>query len=552
MNKFFFPVAFGVGAVKNGGRVCCVIKPSGKIIINSDSCAKVNKKYDLFLIRGIVFLFFGIYNTVWGLFAFNDIYNKNGVKILNKSAFSLNVSLVSVVWFIVAILGAILAWFLLGELPLKLSFLILPKNFDLFLKRFTVAIIKCLIVYLAFLSLKPFNTFSQYYKFNSAIKNYQDQNGEINFLTYFICSVFLCVIVLSVFGLQLTFWYGAFINIFIAVCVFSVNYELFGAILQNKHFRWCIFPFYFLIKQNPSQNETKCVNIVLKELQQGKIKVNMKKTEGKMPFSEAYVVAKEKLQKANRFEQSDLDFIFCEVLNKNRAEIKLVREISNANFKSVLTAVEKRAKGQPISKIFGKANFYGYDFKVTNDVLSPRMDTEVLVEQVIKYCLPKTKVLDIGTGSGAIAITINKQCGAKVLAVDISDKALEVAKHNAKLNDAKVSFKKSNLFDAVRGKFDIIVSNPPYIPSGDIAHLDDEVKCFDPLISLDGGESGLVFYEKIIDESVGFLNKNGKIFFEVGVNQAKDVKKLLQKNFKDIKIVKDYNKIDRVVFAILK
>ena len=276
--------------------------------------------------------------------------------------------------------------------------------------------------------------------------------------------------------------------------------------------------------------------------------------EDKMPFSEAYISAKEKLQAANKFEQSDLDFIFCEILNKNRAEIKLLREISQVDFKKVMSVVERRAKAEPIDIIFGKTNFYGLDFKVTKEVLSPRMDTEILVEQVIKNCTVKTRVLDIGTGSGAIAVTVAKETGAKVTAVDISEKALEVAKHNAKLNGVNVVFKKSNIFSSISklNKFDVIVSNPPYIPTADIGGLDEEVKRFDPILALDGGRTGLEFYEKIIEEAPKFLKPSGKIFFEVGIGQAGSVKKLLEKDFKDIKIIKDYGKIERVVEATLQ
>ena len=142
---------------------------------------------------------------------------------------------------------------------------------------------------------------------------------------------------------------------------------------------------------------------------------------------------------------------------------------------------------------------------------------------------------------------------AKELFSDVKnkDEAIAVAKENARNNGVNVTFKKSDLFSNISklGKFDIIVSNPPYIPSADIEQLEEEVKNYDPLLALDGGVTGLDFYTKIIECAPTYLTNNGKIFFEIGINQAKDVKKLLQKNFKDIRIVKDYNKIDRVVVA---
>ena len=143
---------------------------------------------------------------------------------------------------------------------------------------------------------------------------------------------------------------------------------------------------------------------------------------------------------------------------------------------------------------------------------------------------------------------------AKVTAIDVSDKALAVASLNAENNGVKINFKNSNLFENLKKskKFDIIVSNPPYIKTEDISSLDVEVKNFDPILALDGGKNGLEFYEKIIKIAPSYIAENGKIFFEVGKGQAKDVAKLLETDFDNIKIIKDYNHINRVVVAKLK
>ena len=549
--SLMYPNIFGVSAIFNGNKVSCIIKNNGKVNIFSKKTFKINKCFNNFLLRGFAFLFVGIFYFITGLFEFNDVYNKEGLLIAKKVKQSLNISIKSICFFIVILFSIFLSYVVFGVIPLKLSYIISPQNYNVFFKRLIIGIVKCFIIYICFLTLKLVPAFRQYCKFNSAIKKCEDKNNQVNFLTYFICSVFLCVMVLSVLGLVIK-WYSVFINFIIFIFVFGLNYELFKLISKNKGFNWIIFPFYFLIKEKPSQNEIKCVNIVLKELEQGKIIMEQTNLD-EIAFSESYVYAKEILENAGRFEKSDLDFIYCEILNKNRAELKLIKSISKKDHKKVLDAIQRRAKGEPITKIFGHTNFYGLDFKVTKEVLSPRIDTEVLVEEVLKVCNAKTKVLDIGTGSGAIAITIAKESGAKVTAVDISDEALKVAKENAKLNDVNITFKKSDLFSAISkfAKFDIIVSNPPYIPSAEIDALDDEVKNFDPRLALDGGESGLVFYERIIMDLPKYLTKNGKIFFEIGYLQAKDLKKLLQKNFKDIRIVKDYEKNDRVVIATL-
>ena len=159
-------------------------------------------------------------------------------------------------------------------------------------------------------------------------------------------------------------------------------------------------------------------------------------------------------------------------------------------------------------------------------------------------------ILDLGTGSGAIAVAIAKNCDAKVTAIDVSKVALSVAEQNAKKNDVRIEFLHSNLFQDLKRKrkFDIIVSNPPYIPSSEIEKLDKNVRECDPLVALDGGEDGLDFYREIISKLGKRLNSGGYVFFEVGKGQASEVKKLLKESgFEEIKTTKDYNKIERIV-----
>ena len=161
------------------------------------------------------------------------------------------------------------------------------------------------------------------------------------------------------------------------------------------------------------------------------------------------------------------------------------------------------------------------------------------------------KVLDLCTGSGAIAIAIKKEKpAADVFATDISEPAISLAKENAENNGAEIKFSVGDLFGDLKEKFDVIVSNPPYIKSGDINNLQTEVKDFEPIIALDGGEDGLSFYRRICSESVKYLNKGGILLLECGFDQAKDIIKLL-KDFSSVNIIKDYEGIDRIVKAEL-
>ncbi len=250
-------------------------------------------------------------------------------------------------------------------------------------------------------------------------------------------------------------------------------------------------------------------------------------------------------------EISDFDWICVEITGKRRSELAFIKEFSKQELEQINEAVEKRLKHIPLALIFGKTCFYGLNFVVSKDVLIPRLDTEILVERVIDEIRSRktnVSVLDIGTGSGAIAVTIAKETGAKVTAVDVSEKALEIAKQNAKFNDVDVEFANSDLFEDISDlKVDIIVSNPPYIESAVIDDLMPEVKYHEPILALDGGETGLDFYERIIKDAPNHLNSHGKLFFEIGYNQGASVSSLMKEKFKNILVVKDYLGNDRVV-----
>lgn len=215
--------------------------------------------------------------------------------------------------------------------------------------------------------------------------------------------------------------------------------------------------------------------------------------------------------------------------------------------------IDRRIKGEPFQYIVGNCCFFGYDFLVNESVLVPRADTEVWVEKVIKLAkeIKANSILDLCTGSGCIAITLKKELKDVLLnGVDISEKALAVAKENAKINNADVKFILSDLFnDLPMNKFDIIVSNPPYIPSKEIQTLAKDVQR-EPIIALDGGEDGLEFYRKIIKKAKEFLEENGYLALEFGYDQAEKVEKILLENeFEVLDIIKDYSGNTRAIIS---
>ena len=217
--------------------------------------------------------------------------------------------------------------------------------------------------------------------------------------------------------------------------------------------------------------------------------------------------------------------------------------------------IKKLKKGYPVQYIVGNVNFYGNQLIVNKNVLIPRFETELLVEKTINYAKKYLKepldIIDIGTGSGAIAITLKKKLNSNIDAIDISKEALKVAKKNAKQNAVEINFIHSNVFEKVEKKYDLIISNPPYISYDD--KIDDIVKNNEPHIALYAKKDGLEFYEIILKQVNNYINKPGIIAFEIGMNQGEKIKKLAKKylNTDNIKIEKDLTNRDRYVFIFL-
>lgn len=215
--------------------------------------------------------------------------------------------------------------------------------------------------------------------------------------------------------------------------------------------------------------------------------------------------------------------------------------------------LELLKKGIAPQYIVGNVNFYGNSIEVNSNVLIPRFETELLVEKTIKYIKDRfinkdISILDIGTGSGCIAITLQKELGCKVMGVDISNDALEVAKMNASNNNVDIDFIKSDIFSNVKDKFDVIISNPPYIREDE--EIEDIVKNNEPHLALYAKDKGLYFYDKILRECSNYLNNKFFIAFEIGFEQGEDIKVLAYKylNNINISIEKDYSNKDRFVF----
>lgn len=212
-------------------------------------------------------------------------------------------------------------------------------------------------------------------------------------------------------------------------------------------------------------------------------------------------------------------------------------------------AVQKRAEHIPLQYIIGEQEFMGLRFKVNSNVLIPRQDTETLVEQVLKIVKPGMKVLDLCTGSGCVLISVLKNAPELTgMGSDISKTALLVAKENAKLHEGDAEWVRSDLFDNITETFDVIMANPPYIPTGEILSLMPEVRDFEPENALDGGADGLDFYRKIAGQVKDYLNPGGYVYMEIGYDQGEAVSELMRNaGFTEVEVIKDLARNDRVV-----
>ena len=214
--------------------------------------------------------------------------------------------------------------------------------------------------------------------------------------------------------------------------------------------------------------------------------------------------------------------------------------------------LSKRAEHIPLQYITGVAPFMGMIFKVNSSVLIPRFDTEVLVDKVLKIVKSTDRVLDMCTGSGCIILSIkDKFPTIDAVASDVSRAALLVAKENAKSYNMDIDFVRSDLFEKIKGEFDIIVSNPPYIKSAVIETLDSEVKNFEPYEALDGREDGLYFYRRIASDAKQHLKKEGRLCLEIGDDQGEEVSDiLLREGYAPVDVYRDLNNKDRVIIAV--
>ena len=565
MDKIIFPTYNGIVVHCQDKKVASVTNCDGQKKMRSFREKNKVIFWHFPFFRGLQYFFCGI----WGLFqALILSYDMCGEK--NKKIKDLNKYYISKIILIglTIVLGILFAAIVLGFLPGKLGYLLVGYDQSDMLRNVVIMIFKVVLFYAFIAALRIFPIVVEFFRFNRAgeivaqmssktkdlrTKGLKKQTLLPNFLNFVIFAFLLDVVVLTLWGASFGFFFNIALHIAVFLASISFSYE-FLFFMKKINFGWIEYITAFLVYSKPTKTHIETAKVAFTEInllcsQKGR---EFMDDENKKAFSVVYNEVKNKLANAGINDKSDTDWLIATILGKNRAEIKLVPFVTDKQYEDIIKATERRANGESLDNIFGYTEFYGLRFDVNKKVLTPRMETEILVEQVLKVekLYKNAKILDLGTGSGAIAVSIAKNCDAEVTAIDVSKMALATAEANAKKNNVKIEFLHSNLFEGLKRKrkFDIIVSNPPYIPTVEIPKLDKNVRECDPQLALDGGEDGLDFYRQITKDATSRLNNGGMLFYEIGKGQGAAVRKIMRENgFQQIKTIKDYNKIERII-----
>lgn len=350
-------------------------------------------------------------------------------------------------------------------------------------------------------------------------------------------------------------WIKVLVRIVLLPLVASVSYEVlkFLAKYDNPLVRALKAPGLWLQKLTTKQPDDSMVEVAITAFNTV-LAMDSDNTipEQRFDTNRLYKNVRKKLEEilpADKFDASDIDWIVCLTAKVNRSELSKLTIVKESQEKKMYEIANRRKNGEPLWQIIGNTDFYGIEIEINDKVLCPRPETEELVHTALKSVKGGERVLDLCCGSGCIGIAMAKNADVSVVCSDISEDAVELTNKNVnklELTD-KITVVKGDLFENITDKFDIIISNPPYINSADIENLDTEVKDHEPHIALDGGEDGLDFYRTIIAKANDYLSENGVIYFECGINQASSICDIAGENGYVAEVTKDIQGIERII-----
>lgn len=561
----------------------------GNIRIESKRIKPAEKR-NLFLrlpiIRGVVSFFSSLVGGIGTLMRSAEVFGEGEPTKFEKwLAEKLKVNVMGVVTTLSLIIGLALAVFLFIWLPVNLRTWIFGDDINLWAKNFIEGGVKILIFVLYILSVSFIKDIKRTFMYHGAehktitcfekglpltvanakkCSRVHDRCGT----TFMVFVLTISIIVFAVFesvlginGVKLANYLRILCKIALLPLVAGLSYELLKALAKTDSF--LVYPLKVpglllqkLTTKEPTEDMLEVAiasfNTVMVMDANPEISTRSFFAERRIKDVTSDVLS---LLRLNGIEEkAEAEWIVSIKANVNRDEVYGDKTISYKIETEILKTVNERITGRPLWYCIGDADFMGYILKVDERVLIPRPETEILVESALNEITPDMKVLDLCTGSGAIGIAIALKTGTKVVATDISEDALSLAKENASRLNADVEFIKSDIFssfeDKPEFKFDVILSNPPYIKTADIENLQKEIKDFEPKSALDGGIDGLDFYRIIARDVKKYLNDDGKLFLECGEGQADVIKEMLV-GFKRVEIIKDLENVDRIVKAVL-
>ncbi|MDR0850100.1 MAG: peptide chain release factor N(5)-glutamine methyltransferase [Christensenellaceae bacterium] len=587
MKRFkFTPLGFGI---VNGA--CVVLNGLGAYAVFNNLETKVySVKVSRFMggikhvpiIRGIILFFY----YIWLWFRLLDIsYTHFDVSAARKSAKNRKfLEKRSRTFYIICtclILGVFIVFPMLFNLLLSLAGVNDTQTLTIVSVFFKIA---CL--FMLFVLLKNISVSKTLFKYNYAVNKVCNAYSYGNSLKYskvlyaspymalspfnfFILSLILIYSLIPVLTFLGTGLLGVVFNIIASILIICLAYEVLFVIEYTKGrfvpMRYFSYLFVWLSWFSISKCESKHLRIAEAAMEEV-VELNFDKINGlnaedfakdDIKFSLVYNEVKTELLNAGIDDTSETDLLIAQALNLKRSDILFLRKLRPTDYNKIRELLKRRLTRTPLDKILKRKEFFREEFYVDDFVLSPRPETEILAERVVNYVNKKKEkfnVLDMCTGSGCIAVAVAKNTSASVVGVDFSKRALAVARRNAINLGANVNFVLSDMFKDLKEtkRFDIIVSNPPYVATGEIKNLDKEVREHDPIMALDGGADGLKFYRILAAEAPKFLKEYGKLFLEIGIGQAEEIVKLLTQNFKDIKVTNDYSNIPRIIEATRK
>ena len=574
----------GVMMRSNRSMATAVRDENGNILLETERFKRPNSKVGKIpIVRGVVSFFSSMITGVKILSRSAEVFGEGEPTKFEKwCAKTLKINVLSVVSFFSVFLGLALAIALFIFAPQGLRILVLGENPNVWARNFLEGGFK-LIIFILYILLSSLikdvrRTFMYHGAEHKTISCFESglaltpENAKKCSRVHNRCGttfiffvMFISIIVFALFesllganGVTLNGFVRLLCKIALLPLVAGLSYELLKGLAKTDC--WVFYPIkapgLLLQRLTTREPDLDMIEVAISAFNQVMLMdsdESIAPQKFDIPFRAYKITAevREKLLNAGIDESAEAEWIVSICSGLSRSEAKGNAVIDAKSLERIRKITDERITGRPLWYCIGDTEFYGFKIKVDERVLIPRPETELLVENALKSINGDSKVLDLCTGSGAIAIAINKKSGAKTTAVDISEDALTLAKENAEINGADVEFIKSDMFGALDGrKFDVIVSNPPYIKSDDIKTLQREVKDFEPLIALDGGVDGLDFYRIIAKNAPQYLKIGGTLLLECGVDEAEKIKGLLSA-FSSVEIIKDYENIDRIVKAVL-